>query len=200
MVQALLWSAGRALPADGQPTGGGAGTESIAARQDGSGGPEERRVSKPAPEDRIVRPPDGGPGSGWLRTLLALAAVVAVIFVLRYLLRRMGASGLPQRHRDVMRVLARSHLTARQQLFLVELGRRLVLVGCGPTGLRTLAEVKDPDEIAEVLAAAESGRTGLGGSFMSILKRRIRGGPAASDDGHGSSDAPPSRPNGGQEA
>ena len=57
----------------------------------------------------------------------------------------------------------------------------LVLVGCGPTGVRTLAEVTDPDEIAEVLAAAESGR--VGGSFTSILRRKITAGPIAGPNG-----------------
>jgi flagellar biosynthetic protein FliO len=107
--------------------------------------------------------PVGGAGGGspaggnalwdWVRTILALALVVALIFAARWALRRWGGAAKSPRRSDVVEVLARESLSGRQQLYLVRLGERLLLLGGGGDRLATLAEVTDREEIDALLAS-----------------------------------------------
>ncbi|MDP6636819.1 MAG: flagellar biosynthetic protein FliO [Phycisphaerae bacterium] len=111
--------------------------------------------------ERLVGPSEGkkvdsGPQSPWTqwgRTLGALALVVVLIFLARVMLKRFGPISGPQR-RDMLDVLARTSVSARHQLLLVRMGRRVVLVGQGPASLTTLSEVTDADEAAALIEAA----------------------------------------------
>ena len=111
-----------------------------------------RPVKKPESQQGkpLSRETDWG-GDGWLRTAGALALVIGLIFLARFALRRFapgvgkGAGG------GDIEILARTNLSARQQLCLVRLGRRLLLIGSGPEGMRTLAEISDPAEVADLL-------------------------------------------------
>ena len=126
-------------------------------------------TTRPADETRPVVPNSRddvegkavSPGSGrgmWasvFRTVLALGVVAVMIFALRFLLKRFGGGWHGRRGSAPMSVLARTSVSARQQLLLVRLGRRLILVGSGPEGMAPLAEVSDPDEVAELVRLAE---------------------------------------------
>ena len=140
------------------------------ARDDPSG----RRLAQrqdDAVESRPIGKGGGDDTYDWLRTIGALAAVVALIFIARLLLRRLAGGAASPGRGVPIEVLARANLSARQQLSLVRLGRRLVLVGSGPTGIRPLAEVTDPDEVAELLGELRGGR---GGQGVRGLTERIR--------------------------
>ncbi len=170
LAAALL--AGALLPAGlrGQePTSAPAASTPV--RTDASDGTDGRAVRSGATEDtsgkRLTR--DGG--DGWLQTLAALAVVIVLIFAVRMLLKRFAASPSSARRGGAIEVLAQARLASRQQVSLVRLGRRLVLVGSGPTGISPLAEVTDPDEAKELLAAVRSGGSG---TFAGIFARRNR--------------------------
>lgn len=123
-----------------------------------------------APADRPVPPPSRkgaealedaavtrrGPTSfdGYVRTLLALAAVVALIFLARLLIRRFGHSGQGVGRSEPVSVISRTSVGPRQQLLLVEMGPKLLLVGASASGFSSLGEVSDPDEVASLLAKA----------------------------------------------
>ena len=101
-----------------------------------------------------------GPGNspiGWpeiLQTLLALGVVIILIFLTRWVLRRMGPRRLAGGS-GVMQVLASAPLSGRGQMILVKLGTRLVLVGIIGQTITALTEITDPAEAAAVAAAAE---------------------------------------------
>ena len=125
-------------------------------------GPTTRETRPVAPNSRdSVENKPVSPGSQrgmWtslLRTLMALGVVAGMIFALRFLLKRFGGGWHGRRRSAPMSVLARTGVSARQQLLLVRLGRRLVLVGSGPEGMAPLAEVNDPAEVAELVRLAE---------------------------------------------
>ncbi len=107
------------------------------------------------------RPLTGAGESPWmqtLQTLLALAIVVALIYACRYVLQRLGKTGRPGgTDLGVIEVLSRTGIGARQQLLLVRLGRRLVLVGCWPSGMAGLSEITDPAEISVLTSSLEAG-------------------------------------------
>jgi flagellar biosynthetic protein FliO len=166
--------------ADGPKTQSAADARAVKRPADPSGRPVRGRATS-AQEKRPV-PKNGSKGGDWLRTAAALALVVGLIFVARYVLRRLSPAGKTAARGEAIEVLTRASLGTRQQLALVRVGRRLVLVGSSPSGMSPLAELSDPDEVAELVEELRSG--GRGGGFAAILKRHAdrRGGEPASGE------------------
>lgn len=171
---ALSWAA----PCAGGPTSDRSPATAMAKAS--SDDPASRAVPKRKDDDesRLVGGrPDNDKSDGWLRTLGALAVVAVLIFAARWLLRRWGAAG-PAGLAGPMEVLARASVAPRQQLLLVRLGKRLVLIGAGGGAMSTLAEVTDPAEVNELMQAVKSAKDG---TFAGLLTRYAGGRPSAKD-------------------
>ena len=123
----------------------------------GGTGETSKRLIGPSDGNRIKAEPQG-PWEQWGRTLGALAVVVALILVARIALKRFSPVSGPRR-REALDVLARTSVSSRHQLLLVRVGRRVVLVGQGPSSLTTLSEVTDTQEVAALIEAV--GAAGL---------------------------------------
>jgi len=129
---------------------------------------ESRRVGGRSDDDK---------SDGWGRMLGALAVVAVLIFAARWFLRRWDAAG-PTALAGPMEVLARAPVAPRQQLLLVRLGKRLVLIGAGGGAMSTLAEVTDPAEVNELIQAVKSPTVG---ALAGLLRRCAGGGRSAKD-------------------
>ena len=119
--------------------------------------------------------------SSWdfVRMLLILAAVVAVIYLLFYLLKRGFRRQLPQN--DLIRILGSRNLSGNRALHLVAMGRSVFLVGAAEGGITLIAEIKDPETLDQIRldsAAAAKLPQGFAGLFQSFLKGGGRQGPA----------------------
>ena len=89
----------------------------------------------------------------------SLAGVLALIWVLRHLLRRargdhagariLGAAGAPS---GVASVLARYPMSRGHQVLLLEFGRRVVVIHQSESAMNTLSEITDPEELADLKA------------------------------------------------
>ena len=129
---------------------------------------------------KISRDSDGGWGmEGYLQTLVALAIVVGLVFLTRFMIRRFGGSAAQGGRGEPIEVLTRMPVGVRQQLLLVRLGSKLVLVGQSPGGLRSISEITDPEEIEQLLHEVRSTR---GGAFGSLLQRKARESAARAQD------------------
>lgn len=104
----------------------------------------------------------GGYGVALLQTLLALAAVCVLAWVvLRWGARRglgLGAS------RGQVRVLERISLEPRRSLYLVKVGTRVLLIGAGEGGSPAVLAELDPSEVPEEPEQARPG-------FAEVLRR-----------------------------
>ncbi|MHC4083257.1 MAG: flagellar biosynthetic protein FliO, partial [Planctomycetota bacterium] len=147
---------GRAL---GRPTG------LIGPRRGGTASPSDRPRGLDPRVNEFVRV--GG----------ALGAVVALLLVLRVMVRRLGGpltgGGRPS---GVVEVLARYPVARGQQLVLLKMCGRIVLLHQTKTGMATLSEVTDPDEVAALQARVESSsapRRGGAAGFSSLLDRLL---------------------------
>jgi flagellar biogenesis protein FliO len=85
------------------------------------------------------------------RVLLALTGVVGLIFLLRWGMRRLLPGAVAHRSTRVMKVLSRTFVSPRQHLLLVQIGKRLVMVGDSGTQLNPLCQIKDPAEVEAIL-------------------------------------------------
>lgn len=91
----------------------------------------------------------------WVQMILALAVVVALIFGLQWLLKRIGGRRAGGSRSGVLDVVARTGVTTRQELMLVRLGERMVLLGRSATGITRLAEIDDANEVQRLQALIE---------------------------------------------
>jgi flagellar biogenesis protein FliO len=85
------------------------------------------------------------------RVLLALAIVLGLILVLRWLARKLFPNAVHGRASDAIKVLSRSPITARQQILLVQVGRRVLVVADNGTQMTALSQIKDADEVAALV-------------------------------------------------
>ena len=106
-----------------------------------------------------------------LKTLAVLGAVLALILALAYVLRRLKQSGaLGESAGEGWRVLSVKHLGPRRQIFVLEVGARLLLVGVTDRTITPLMEITDPAE-CETLRAAVGRRQRAVPNFHDFLRR-----------------------------
>jgi flagellar biogenesis protein FliO len=106
-----------------------------------------------------------------LKTFAVLAAVLALILALAYVLRRLKVTGtLGDVHGEGWRILAVKHLGPRRQIFVLEVGTKLLLVGVTDRAMTPLMEISDAaDRDAVRDALGHSKRTVP--SFHDLLRK-----------------------------
>jgi flagellar biogenesis protein FliO len=95
------------------------------------------------------------PGSTIYKIASALAIVVGLFLLFAWLLRRGSRSALSTLPADVVCVLGRVPLAARQFAELLRVGNKLVLVALTPTGPTTLTEVVDAVEVDRLVGLCQ---------------------------------------------
>lgn len=112
-----------------------------------------------------------GTGSATLNTLTALGIVIGLILLLRWGWTKF--TGHPTiRPSPLIEVLARTPVAPRNHILLVRIGNRVLIVGDSAAGLRTLASVDDPDEIADLLTAVTASQeSSVSKGFNQLLGR-----------------------------
>jgi flagellar biosynthetic protein FliO len=98
------------------------------------------------------------PGGSITTVVSSLAIVLGLLFGVMWLMKRTGPAGSQPLPSDVLQVLGRAMLSPRQQMQLVRIGDRLVLIANTPTGVQTLTEITDRAEVERLAAACEAAR------------------------------------------
>jgi flagellar biogenesis protein FliO len=113
------------------------------------------------------------PGSGLElpRVLLAVGIVVALIILLRVLVRWLFPTASAARSTQAVRVLSRAVISPKQQVLLLQVGRRVIVVGDSGTQMNPLCEISDPDELAQLMGQIESERRTVVRPFLPFLRR-----------------------------
>lgn len=117
----------------------------------------------------------GGPlVSSWdfLRMVLILAAVVGVIYLIFWILKRGIRRQLPQN--DLIRLLGTRNLAGNRALHLVEMGKQVFLVGAAEGSISLISEIRDQETLDSITLERSQmqNRTtqGFAHFFQSILK------------------------------
>jgi flagellar biogenesis protein FliO len=136
---------------------------------DGAGGRAAGGAEKGAADNN--KPADKQPLSllSMLWPLLAVLGGMALLFwtARRYLpgMRRLTGS-------RVIEVLARTHLSPKQSIAVVKLGRRVLVVGQSADRLSALASITEPEEVSELVGlCAAAGPRSESSSFQRVFKR-----------------------------
>lgn len=101
------------------------------------------------------------------RLVMATGIVVTLIFGLRFGLRKMFVQ--PKHAGRAVQMLSRTPISPRQQVMLLKVGSRVIVVGDSAGTMRTLSEITDPDEVALVIGQAESATANSATAFQSWL-------------------------------
>jgi len=118
--------------------------------------PEAEPDAAPVEEESTTIGRTLTPAVPWYRgPYAALAGVLVIIAVLTVLARRFVPTVRPMGG-GALRVVGRVPVGAKQSAALLQVGRRVVLVGIGPDGLRTLTEITDAQEVALLLGKSSS--------------------------------------------
>lgn len=97
-----------------------------------------------------------------LRVATSLAIVLGLLFVGVWVLRQLGARPTARnRSRDLLELLGRERLAGKSHVCVVRFGERVLLLGDGPTGLRTLAQITEPEECGKIMAYYGSQRPSI---------------------------------------
>ncbi len=120
--------------------------------------PIERRTLGATPEN-VTTASDVTDVEGWLRTGLALAGVIGLLIVFRFVLvragRRRGLGGAlgagGRAPSGVLSVLGRYPIARGRSLVLLQLDTRVLLLDQSSDGFKTLSEITDEREVASIL-------------------------------------------------
>lgn len=114
--------------------------------------------------------PTANDSKAWYRSAIgSLLIVLAIIAGAAWLVRRMVPS-FRAYESGAMAILARTPISQRQAIALLQVGRRVLVIGFSPSRVDRLAEIEDPCEVAELLACA--GGKAPGPRFNRILQER----------------------------
>lgn len=106
------------------------------------------------------------------RVTLALGAVVSLILVFRWGARRFMVGGVTSGNSRAVQVISRTIVSPKQQLMLVKVGRRLVLVANTGAGMNAICEIRDEQEVADLLGQVSADRgDSVSRAFGSLFRR-----------------------------
>ena len=117
---------------------------------------QNRPTTSTTTSDARNRAAGSGANVDLKRVAISLGLVLGIIFIARFAMKKLFPAVSVGRNSQVIRVVSRSVIGPKQQFLLVKLGKRLVLVGDSGTAMNPLAEITDPDEVAELVGQLQS--------------------------------------------
>lgn len=129
--------------------------------------------------ESLTRPTPTSPVQAVSGVAGSLAIVLGLFVVIVWLSRRVSPAGQAKLPGEVVELLGRSPLAARQQMQLVRLGSKLVLLNVTATGAEALAEVTDPAEVERLVALCRRGQPGSSSASFNQLLAEVGSEPAA---------------------
>lgn len=135
---------------------------------------------RPAVTQRPAAAPKTAPapsqGLEFARIATALGIVIGLILVMRWLAKRFFVTPGRNGASRVVQVLSRTPLAPKQQLLMIQVGRRIVVAADSGGQMNSLCEITDPDEVASLVGQMlEERGAGSPKSFGSLFSKMRRG-------------------------
>jgi flagellar protein FliO/FliZ len=120
------------------------------------------RLAPRSPNNRaaLERPTAATPTNALVSVGGSLCAVLGIFLVVVWCTRRFAPPGTAALPKEAIEALGRVPLTARQQMQLIRVGNKLLLVALSPTGVEPLTEITDPTEVEHLLSLCRRGQKG----------------------------------------
>lgn len=107
------------------------------------------------------------------KIILGMGVVIGLIFVLKWGAGKVAPGMNPKSGKSIS-ILSRLPMGPKQQLMLIKVGRRVILVGNSGGQMNSLCQITDPDELAQLIGQVEGEKTPvpISGPFASLFKKR----------------------------
>ena len=106
-----------------------------------------------------------------LKTMAALTGILGLIFGLAYVLKRYNLTGTRRNSgSDGWRILGVRALAPKKHVYILEVGTRVLVIGCTDHSMTTLMEITDSDERTKLLDALGKPQRTMS-SFHDILRK-----------------------------
>jgi flagellar biogenesis protein FliO len=111
--------------------------------------------------------------SGAIGTVVgSLGAVLGLFLVVAWFTRRFAPAGALQLPKEAVELLGQTPLAGRQQLRLLRVGNKLLLVAVSPVGIETLTEITEAAEVEHLVALCCRNRPGSSqAAFQQVLSQ-----------------------------
>lgn len=125
--------------------------------------------SRPRSDERSSRLPKSPAGAA-TTVIASLAVVLGLFAIIVWVARRVGPKGNTALPGEVVETLGRAPLSGRQEMHLVRVGNKLLLLSVTPTGAETLTEITDPVEIDRLAGICQQTQSGsITASFREVF-------------------------------
>lgn len=139
-------------------------------------GPPSRQQSNER-RSRVPKSPAGAATT----VIASLAVVLGLFAIIVWLARRVGPKGTATLPGEAVETLGRAPLSGRQEMHLVRVGNKLLLLSVTPTSAETLTEITDPAEIDRLAGICRQNQPGsITASFREVFSQ-LRHHPSTSD-------------------
>ncbi len=108
----------------------------------------------------------------------SLGIVLGVFFVIAWCSRRFAPAGSGQLPKEAVETLGRAPFSAKQQLLLLRVGSKLLLLADSPAGARALSEITDAAEVEHLTALCRRGQPGSSSAAFRQVLNQIAAEPA----------------------
>jgi flagellar biogenesis protein FliO len=131
-----------------------------------------------AAKRELGRPAAPSP-SGAIGTVVGgLAIVLGLFIVLAWCSKRFAPAGAAALPKEAIELLGRTPLTTSQQMQLVRVGNKLLVVAVSTTGAETLTEITDPTEVERLATLCRRGQPASASTSFSQVLGQIASEPA----------------------
>jgi|GEM_PF-898429 len=143
------------------------GAESVKNPSTAKDNPTDGGDALPLPDEKPQQAPGfwGTLGKLVLALALTLALIYATVWALKLVWDKKGWDSTEGGDRPI-KVLASTHLAPRKSVYLVEVGKRILVVGAGHEELTALDVISDPEEVEVLRQSAKN----VGG-FPEVLRK-----------------------------
>jgi flagellar biogenesis protein FliO len=102
----------------------------------------------------------------------ALLLVIGLFLVFAWMMRRTSTRTGGMLPQGVVEVLGHQTIAGRQQVHLLRIGKRLLLVSVMPDSMETLTEITDPMEVDRIAGICrQSGSGSSTGAFQAVMRQ-----------------------------
>lgn len=90
----------------------------------------------------------------------SLGIALGLLLIIAWCARRFAPAGSAILPKEAVELIGRSPLAARQQMQLVRIGNKLLLIAISPGGVKTLTEINEPAEVERLLGLCRRDQPG----------------------------------------
>ncbi|MBF9016165.1 MULTISPECIES: flagellar biosynthetic protein FliO [unclassified Oceanispirochaeta] len=115
-------------------------------------------------------PPTVGLGD-LLRVIIVLIAVIGLIYLLVYFLKKM--SPMVEKDEERISLIATRHLKRDSSLHLIEVGNQIFLIGSGSSSVNIISEITDQETLDRFKLEQSETPVAAPGSFRSLFRKGL---------------------------